>query len=309
MPLPTYALRSGARETIYYNPVETKVAIVTCGGLCPGVNDVIQGLVNKSLDYGVPEGNVIGIRYGFEGFYDKHAKPIMLTKRGVEGIHLEGGSFLGTSRRASGADLHKIVKQIDLWGIDVVYVIGGIGGNAGACALQAQLARSNVVCSVIGIPKSIDNDILLIDKCFGFDTAVEEAQRALISAKVEASSAYRGVGLVKVMGRQSGFIALNASMASGVVDICLIPEVPFQLKGERGLLAYLEKLLNDKGHAVICLAEGAGQDLLQSKSKDKVIEVDSAGNKVVPDVATWLIHEIKAYMKVDMKYIDPGMYS
>lgn len=141
-----------------------------------------------------------------------------------------------------------------------------------------------------------------VDKCFGFDTAVEEVQRALISAKVEASSAYRGVGLVKVMGRQSGFIAVNASMASGVVDICLIPEVPFTLKGEHGLLAYLEKLIGDKGHAVICLAEGAGQDLLLAGESTK----DAFGNRVVQDVGPWLAKQIKTKLEVDMKYIDPG---
>ena len=190
---------------------------MTCGGLCPGLNDVVQGLVNKCTDYGVPEGNIIGIRYGFRGFYDKTAKPVVLTKRSVEGIHLEGGTILGTSR--GGANIEKIVKQIDIQGIDICFVVGGNGGNAGASAIQQELMRCKVPCAVVGVPKSIDNDILLIDKCFGYDTAVEEAQRALISAKVEASSAFRGVGVVKVMGRQSGFIAVNASLASGLVDI------------------------------------------------------------------------------------------
>ena len=217
IPLPTWAYRAGARETIYMNPKEVKVAIVTCGGLCPGLNDVVQGIVNKCTDYGVQEGNILGIRYGFRGFYDKKTKPIVLTKPSVEGIHLEGGTILGTSR--GGADIKRIVKQIDIWGIDMLFVVGGNGGNTGAAAIQAELARCKVPCAVVGVPKSIDNDILLIDKCFGYDTAVEEAQRALICAKVEASSAFRGVGIVKVMGRQSGFIAVNASMASGMVDI------------------------------------------------------------------------------------------
>jgi len=217
IPLPSWAYRAGARETIYMNPMETKVAIVTCGGLCPGENDVIQGIVKKCTDYGVTDGNILGMRFGFKGFYDKHHKPVVLTKQSVDGIHLEGGTILGTSR--GGADIAKIVKHIDLQGIDVCFVVGGNGGNAGAAAIQAELARCNVLCSIIGVPKSIDNDILLIDKCFGYDTAVEEAQRALISAKVEASSAFRGVGIVKLMGRQSGFIAVNAAMACGMVDI------------------------------------------------------------------------------------------
>ena len=278
-------------------------AVVTCGGLCPGLNDVVQGLVNKCHDYGVPEGNVLGIRYGFKGFYDKVYKPVVLTKKNVEGIQLEGGTILGTSR--GGADIKRIVKQIDILGIDVCFVVGGNGGNAGAAAIQSELARSRVLCSVVGIPKSIDNDILLIDRCFGFDTAVEEAQRALISAKVEASSAFRGVGIVKVMGRQSGFIAVNSSLASGVVDICLIPEVPFKLYGDRGMFAYLEKVLMEKGHAVICVAEGAGQDLLATGEQ----RADASGNPILKNVGTWLRNEIKRGVKdVDMKYIDPSEY-
>jgi 6-phosphofructokinase 1 len=299
--LPHYAIRAGARETIYMNPNDTKVAIVTCGGLCPGLNDVVQGLVNKCEDYGVREGNILGIQYGFRGFYDRHKKPIVLTRKNVEGIHLEGGTILGTSR--GGADMNKIVKQIDIMGVDIVFVVGGNGGNAGAAAIQKACEENNVLCSVVGVPKSIDNDILLIDKCFGFDTAVEEAQRAIICAKVEASSAFNGVGIVKVMGRQSGFIALDASMSSGVVDICLIPEVPFKLEGRKGIFSYIERVLAKKGHCVICVAEGAGQDILATGEN----ETDPSGNPILKDAGKWLRNEIKKNIKdVDMKYIDPS---
>lgn len=213
IPLPPWAVRAGARSQIYFNPAQTKAAIVTCGGLCPGLNDVVQSMVNKLSDYGVPEGNILGVQYGFRGFYSKSSKPIVLTKRVVDGIHLQGGTLLGTSR--GGADIDRIVKAIDMQGIDIVFVVGGNGGNAGASAIDKRCREKGVVCSVIGVPKSIDNDILLIDKCFGFDTAVEEAQRALLAAKTEASSACRGIGLVKLMGRESGFIATEASLASG----------------------------------------------------------------------------------------------
>ncbi|KAI3432447.1 hypothetical protein D9Q98_003998 [Chlorella vulgaris] len=301
VPLPPWSLRAGARETIWHNPVEVNAAIVTCGGLCPGLNDVVQGLVSKLTDYGVPEGNIVGIRYGFRGFYDRKTKPIMLTKKSVEGIHLEGGTILGTSR--GGADLREIVKQIDLWGIDMVFVVGGNGGNAGAAAIQEELQKNDILCSVVAVPKSIDNDILLIDKTFGFDTAVEEAQRALLAAKVEAGSAYRGIGLVKLMGRQSGFIAMQASMASGVVDICLIPEVPFKLHGETGMFAYLEKVLSEKGHAMVCVAEGAGQDILDEGE----VRTDASGNPILQDVGPWMKKEIKKCFKdADVKYIDPS---
>ncbi|CAK0755833.1 hypothetical protein CVIRNUC_002405 [Coccomyxa viridis] len=301
VPLPAWGIRAGARETIYYNPSETNVAIVTCGGLCPGLNDVVQGLVRKLEDYGVPEGNILGIRYGYKGFYDRRHKPIVLTRKVVEGIQLAGGTILGTSR--GGADIREIVKRIDMWAIDMLFVIGGNGGNAGAAAIQKECDRAGVTCSIISAPKSIDNDILLIDKCFGFDTAVEEAQRALMAAKVEATSAFKGIGLVKLMGRQSGFITMQASMASGVVDVCLIPEVPFALKGPKGLFAYVEKVLEERGHCVMCIAEGAGQDILAAGTQD----TDLSGNPILKDVGLWMRTELKSHFKdADIKYIDPS---
>jgi len=300
VPLPAYCMRAGAREVIYHNPSEVTAAIVTCGGLCPGLNDVVAGLVKKLEDYGVPDGNILGIRYGYQGFYDPEHRPIVLNSKVVEGLHLQGGTMLGTSR--GGADITEIVKRLDMMGVDMLFVVGGNGGNAGAAAIQAECRERDVICSVIGIPKSIDNDILLIDRCFGFETAVEEAQRPLLAAKVEASSAYRGVGVVKLMGRQSGFIAVQGSMSSGVVDACLIPEVPFTLYGEHGLFAHLEKVIARKGHAVVCVAEGAGQDILASKST----KTDASGNPILEDVGIWLKNQIKANIKnTDVKYIDP----
>lgn len=301
VPLPPWAVRAGARENIFFNPSEVQAAIVTCGGLCPGLNDVVQGIVNKLSDYGVPDGQIFGIKYGYRGFYDKHDKPVVLTRQSVEGIQLQGGTILGTSR--GGADLDQIVKQIDLLGIDMLFVIGGNGGNAGASAIQNRCGERGVVCSVIGIPKSIDNDILLIDKCFGFDTAVDTAQEALLSAKVESSSALNGIGVVKLMGRSSGFIAMQASLASGVVDVCLIPEVKFDLQGESGLLAYVQGLLDKRGHCVVCIAEGAGQDLLQDTELGK----DASGNTILADVGPWLRDQFKQACKgSDVKYIDPS---
>ncbi|KAJ9512136.1 hypothetical protein QJQ45_012713 [Haematococcus lacustris] len=303
--LPPWAIRAGARKEIYFQPQQVTAAIVTCGGLCPGLNDVVAGIVNKLTDYGVPEGNILGIKYGFRGFYDQAAKPVPLTKRGVDGIQLQGGTILGTSR--GGANMKEIVKRLDMWGVDMLFVVGGNGGNAGAnaSAIQALCAQHQVDCCVVGVPKSIDNDILLIDKCFGFDTAVEEAQRALLAAKVEASSARKGLGLVKLMGRQSGFIALQASMASGVVDACLIPEVPFKLGGPTGLLAYLESVIKYKGHCVVCVAEGAGQDLLEDGGS---LGTDASGNPILRDIGSFLKSEFKKeeYFKdSDIKYIDP----
>ena len=192
----------------------------------------------------------------------------------------------------------EIVRRLALWGVNTLFVVGGNGGNAAAHAIHTECDRSGLACSVVGVPKSIDNDILLIDRCFGFDTAVEEAQRALLAAKVEASSADRGVGLVRLMGRQSGFIAMQASMASGVVDLCLIPEVPFTLPK---LAAALDAVLARKGHAVVCVAEGAGQDLVDGHHA-----ADASGNPILADIGAFLKGELKARCKgVDIKYIDP----
>lgn len=296
------ALRAGARREIYFDPARTTAAIVTCGGLCPGVNDVIHGVATKLHDYGVPGENVLGVRYGFRGFSSREAPPATLTRATVEGIHRAGGTVLGTSR--GGADVQHIVRKIDLWGVDMVFVVGGNGGHAGALALVRELEESDVTCGVVCVPKSIDNDLLLIDKTFGFDTAVGEAQRALAAAKTEASSAYRGIGIVKLMGRQSGFIAMQAAMASGVVDAVVVPEVPFELGGADGLLAYLGQVLDDRGHAVVCVAEGAYQGNISNGADPGR---DASGNPRLVDVGPWLKRELRvAFPDSDVKYIDPG---
>lgn len=309
IPLPPYATRSGPRKTIYADPATTTAAIVTCGGLCPGLNDVVQNIVFTLADYGVPSDQILGIRHGLRGFYAPGGgavggggKPIELSREAVQGIHLRGGTLLGTSR--GGADVSEIVRRLSLWGVTQLYVVGGNGGNAAADAIHDECERTGVVCSVVGVPKSIDNDILLIDRCFGFDTAVEEAQRSLLAAKVEASSAHRGVGLVRLMGRQSGYIAMQASMASGVVDICLIPEVPFTIPK---LCAAVEAVLDRQGDCVVCVAEGAGQDLARhGGGNGHGAGTDASGNPILEDVGAFLKSAFKQGVPgCDCKYIDP----
>lgn len=168
-----------------------------------------------------------------------------------------------------------------------------------------QCRRRKLKVSVACVPKTIDNDILLMDKTFGFDTAVEEAQRAINSAYIEAHSAYHGIGLVKLMGRSSGFITMHAALSSGQVDICLIPEVPFKLEGPYGVLEHLEHLIKTKGSAVICVAEGAGQEMLE-----KTNATDLSGNVVLSDIGVYIQQKIKSHFKSigvhsDVKYIDP----
>ncbi|CAH9094975.1 unnamed protein product [Cuscuta epithymum] len=293
--------RAGPREKIYYKPEEVKAAIVTCGGLCPGLNDVIRHIVITLEIYGVNK--IVGIPFGYRGFSDDGLSEMPLSRKVVQNIHLSGGSLLGVSR--GGPKLSDIVDNIEQRGINMLFVLGGNGTHAGANAIHDECLKRQLKVAVVGVPKTIDNDIMLMDKTFGFDTAVEEAQRAINSAYIEAHSAYRGIGVVKLMGRSSGFIAMHASLASGQIDICLIPEVPFNLHGPHGVLRHLKYLLETKGSAVLCVAEGAGQIFLE-----KTNAKDASGNAVLGDIGVYIQQEIKKYFKeigapADVKYIDP----
>ncbi|KAI7844542.1 hypothetical protein COHA_001900 [Chlorella ohadii] len=284
---PRFALRAGPRATIYFQPQTTRIALLCSGGLCPGLNDVIRALVLKALDYGMPEKNILGIKHGFRGFYSKakNDRHITLTRQAVEDIHLEGGSVLGTSE-CGECDVLGVVKRLDLWAVDMLFV--------------KQCDQLNVPCSVIALPKSIDNDFLLLDKTFGFETAVEEAQKAILAAKCEASSAYRGIGLVKLMGRTAGFIAVKAALASGIVDVVLVPEVPFNIDS---MVAHVEHILQTRGHAVVCMAEGAAKDRVPDQcyyepGKD-------AATCIETDPGNWLKQE----MKKRLRDVDINVYS
>ncbi|KAL9247715.1 hypothetical protein vseg_021118 [Gypsophila vaccaria] len=293
--------RAGPRKEIYFEPKKVKAAIVTCGGLCPGLNDVIRQIFFTLERYGVEK--IFGVRYGFRGFFDPDLPLKKLTREQVQDINLEGGSLLGVSR--GGASMSDIVDNIEAKEIDMVFVLGGNGTHAGANAMHAECRKRKLKVSIVCIPKTIDNDILLMDKTFGFDTAVEEAQRAINSSYIEAHSAYHGIGLVKLMGRSSGFIAMHASLASGQVDVCLIPEVPFTLDGPNGVLQHLEHLIRTKGAAVVCVAEGAGQELLAKPDLK-----DASGNAILGDIGVHIKQQIKRYFNekgihADVKYIDP----
>ncbi|CAA2983356.1 ATP-dependent 6-phosphofructokinase 3-like [Olea europaea var. sylvestris] len=293
--------RAGPRQKVYFASDEVQACIVTCGGLCPGLNTVIREIVH-SLDcmYGVNK--VLGIDGGYRGFYSKNT--ITLTPKSVNDIHKRGGTILGTSR--GGHDTMKIVDSIQDRGINQVYIIGGDGTQKGAAVIYEEIRKRGLKVVVAGIPKTIDNDIPVIDKSFGFDTAVEEAQRAINAAHVEAESADNGIGVVKLMGRYSGFIAMYATLASRDVDCCLIPESPFYLEGEGGLFEYIERCLKENGHMVIVIAEGAGQELLAAKNEE-----DASGNRLLQDVGLWISQKIKDHfanelkMLLTLKYIDP----
>ncbi|XP_022731635.1 ATP-dependent 6-phosphofructokinase 3-like [Durio zibethinus] len=296
--------RAGPRQRVYFESDEVHACIVTCGGLCPGLNTVIREIVCGLYHmYGVRK--ILGIDGGYRGFYAKNT--VNLTPKVVDDIHKRGGTILGTSR--GGHDTLKIVDRIQDRGINQVYIIGGDGTQRGAALIFEEIRRRGLKVAVAGIPKTIDNDIPVIDKSFGFDTAVEEAQRAINAAHVEAESMENGIGLVKLMGRYSGFIAMHATLASRDVDCCLIPESPFYLEGSGGLYEYIEKQLKESGHMVIVIAEGAGQDLL-SESLQSMVQQDASGNKLLPDVGLWISHRIKEHfakkkMRINLKYIDP----
>ncbi|KAL8102500.1 hypothetical protein AgCh_027123 [Apium graveolens] len=300
--------RAGPSQRVYFESDDVHACIVTCGGLCPGLNTVIREIVCGLCHmYGVKR--VVGIDGGYRGFYSRNTIP--LNPKVVNNIHKRGGTIIGTSR--GGHDTKKIVDCIQDRGINQVYIIGGDGTQKGAAVIFEEIRRRGLKVAVAGIPKTIDNDIPVIDKSFGFDSAVEEAQRAINAAHVEAESTENGIGLVKLMGRNSGFIAMYATLASRDVDCCLIPESPFYLEGKGGLFEYIEKRLKENGHMVIVVAEGAGQELLSGSSKS-TDQRDASGNNLLQDVGIWLSHKIKDHfakqkkigqqkMTINLKYI------
>lgn len=300
--------RAGPRKELAFHPRnQVRACIVTCGGLCPGLNSVIRELViTLKMIYGVR--HVDGIPYGYRGFYSTHLSIDQLDENIVADIHHEGGSIIGASR--GGHDTQRIVDSIVAMGYNQIYIIGGDGTHKGALKIFDELRNRQVMASVVGIPKTIDNDIALIDKSFGFDTAVEEAQRSIKCAKIEAKSALDGIGLVKLMGRHSGQIAMFATLASRDVDCCLIPEVKFELDGNNGLYQYIEDKLRSKGHMVIVVAEGAGMDLIDGERQNSTSSTDASGNRKLPDVGLWLKEKINSDFKkrgreINLKLIDP----
>eukprot|EP00898_Chlorokybus_atmophyticus_P001277 jgi/Chlat1/214/Chrsp1S08777 len=298
----SYFRRAGPREEVAFEPDDIRAAICTCGGLCPGLNTVVRELVYALWgQYGARE--IYGVQGGYRGFYAENM--IELDPRKVTDIHRAGGTILGTSR--GGSNIDRIVDSIQDRGINQLYVIGGDGTQRGCLAIYEECRRRKLKVAVAGIPKTIDNDMCVIDKSFGFDTAVEEAQRAINAAHVEAVSTPNGVGLVKLMGRHSGFIAMYATLGSRDVDACLIPEVPFFLEGQGGLYGWLEGRLKANGHAVIVVAEGGGQDLVASYG---AVERDASGNAKLQNIGLWLQEQLNKHFSASrrpfsLKYIDP----
>ncbi len=297
--------KAGPRQKIYFDPAKTKVGIVTCGGLCPGINNVIRSLV-MSLYYRYGVRSISGFRYGFRGFIPKYGlEPVELSPNTVEDIHEKGGTILGSSR--GHQDVGEVVDCLERMNISILFTIGGDGTLTCAEKIYESIKKRRQRISVIGVPKTIDNDISYVEKTFGLETAFSIAAEAIRSAHTEAVGAPYGIGLVKVMGRMSGFIAANAALALNEVNYVLIPEVPFDLEGPMGFFSVLERRLGERGHAVIIVAEGAGQQYVQDQFDRK----DDSGNPVLGDIGIFLKTEIKKYFKntdiyVNLKYIDPS---
>jgi len=292
---------AGPRHRIYFDPKEVACGIVTCGGLCPGINDVIRAIV-LSLHHHYGVRTVYGFRYGYEGLVRpfKH-EPLRLTPESVQRIHEFGGTILGTSRGPQ--DAGAMVATLKELGISILFAIGGDGTLKGARSIAETALAQGLNISVIGVPKTIDNDISFIQKTFGFETAVAEAQRATAAANIEAEAAFNGIGLVKLMGRDSGFIAAFTVLVSSQVNFCLIPEVPFSLGR---FLDVLEERLHRRGHALIVVAEGAGQEHLGGSG-----ERDASGNIRHGDIGLFLKDTITSHFRaagteITLKYIDPS---
>jgi len=297
---------AGPRSAIFFAPQHLTCGIVTCGGLCPGQNNVIRSIV-LTLTYAYGVRRIVGFRYGYAGLSSTSGfDPIMLTPEAVDTIHEHGGTLLGSSRGPQ--DVADMVDTLVKWDVGILFAIGGDGTLRGAAALSREIARRNLQIGVIGVPKTIDNDIEWTERSFGFATAVEEADTALVAAHTEARGAWNGIGLVKLMGRYAGFIAAHASLSNCDVNFCLVPEVPFTLDGDDGFLAALEKRLDRKHHAVVVVAEGAGQDLFRDPAHRAR---DASGNVRLQDIGVFLRDQMTHYFtrchkEVTIKYIDPS---
>jgi 6-phosphofructokinase 1 len=302
---PRYFESAGPREKIFFDPAKTTAAIVTCGGLCPGLNDIIKGIVTHlNYRYGVTK--VFGFRYGYEGLIQRYGHvPMLLKPESVATIHGFGGTILGSSRGPQS--ITEMVDMLEEMKIDIFFVIGGDGTLRGAVEIAAEIERRGLNKAVVGIPKTIDNDIQWIDKSFGFETAFAVAVQAVKCAYVEATGAMNGIGIIRLMGRDSGFIACYSALAAGNVDFVLIPEVAFALEGSNGLFEALRYRLAKRKNAVIVVAEGAGQDLMHIDAS----RTDASGNKKLGDIGIFLRDKISAFFRerridVSVKYIDPS---
>jgi 6-phosphofructokinase 1 len=296
---------AGPRKLIYFDPSKLRCALVTCGGLCPGLNDIIRSVVLE-LYFGYGVKNIAGIRYGLQGFIPRYGHDIIdLKPRVVADISAMGGSMLGSSR--GHQSIEEVVDTLVQMNIGILFMVGGDGTLVAAVKIADTIEKRGLKISVVGIPKTIDNDIFMVSRSFGFDTAVDVATQAIKGANREAEGYPYGIGLIKLMGRHSGFIAATAALSQQDVNFVLIPEIDFDLEGENGFLPALEDRLQNRGHAVVVVAEGAGQKFFQNQLMDR----DESGNLRLHDIGIFLKNKISDYftrkgISLSLKYIDPS---
>ena len=301
---PVFFETSHPSKQVFFDPNKVSAAVVTCGGICPGLNDVIRSIVLR-LYFGYGVRRILGVRFGLEGFIAKYGLPFVdLPPEFVTNIHELGGTCLGSSR--GDQSVEAIVDVMERQGINILFVIGGDGSLRAALKIQQEVEARGRLISVVAIPKTIDNDISFISRSFGFETAVDAACEAIKCAHSEAKSFPDGIGLVKLMGRYSGFIAAAAALSQRDVNYVLVPEFDFDLHGPHGLFADVEKRLKERHHAVIVVAEGAGQKFFAGQSDRR----DASGNKLLDDIGVYIKDELKTYFKgkrdINLKYIDPS---
>jgi 6-phosphofructokinase 1 len=296
--------KAGPRELIYFDPSKVHAAIVTCGGLCPGLNNVIRAAV-MTLWYRYGVRRISGIRYGYRGFLPEQQMPVKeLSPEAVSDVHRFGGTVLGSSR-GGGDRTETIVDAMEQMNVTMLFAVGGDGTQRGAQHIAEEMSRRRNRVAVVGIPKTIDNDLSFVERSFGFETAVSRAVESVQAAHVEARDAIDGICIVKVMGRESGFIAAHTALATNDVNFVLVPEVPFDLDGQNGLLAHLEARMRARHHAVLIVAEGAGQELIAGHGQD------ASGNKKLGDIGGLLKERITKHFaeknfEITLKYIDPS---
>ena len=297
--------KAGPRQKIFFSPSHVHAGIMTCGGLCPGLNDVIRA-ITRCLWYRYGVRRISGIRHGYQGLLPENQMPtVELTPKEVDDIHKIGGTVLGSSR-GGGDRTEEIVDTIERLNLNMMFTIGGDGTQRGALAIAEEIERRGLKIAVVGVPKTIDNDLAFIQRSFGFETAVAEATDAVSSAHTEAHSAIHGIGLVRLMGRNSGFIAAHTALASHEANFVLVPEVPFDLEGPKGFLEALKARIDRRQHAVVIVAEGAGQEHLNVEGA-----TDASGNNKLGDIGVFLKGRINEYFKsigveCNLKYIDPS---
>ncbi|WP_153109569.1 ATP-dependent 6-phosphofructokinase [Propionivibrio limicola] len=296
---------AGPRARLFFDPPKTRAGVVTCGGLCPGLNNVLRSLVLE-LHHGYGVREILGFMNGYRGLDPVlGGEPVSLTPEFVEDIHKEGGTALNTSR--GPVDIGAAVDNLIRRRVDILFVVGGDGTQRGGAALMQEARARGHALAVVGIPKTIDNDVPFVSRTFGYLTAVEEAARAIDCAHTEAHSVHNGISLVKIMGRNAGFIAAGATIASQDVNFTLVPEVPFALDGENGFLAALKARVQRRAHAVVLVAEGAGQHLMDGCAP----EYDASGNLKLKDIGLFLRERIEGYFKAEqipitLRYFDPS---